>query len=413
MTAIFTESEYEIELSAVQGPAGAGLSAIPNNTLLGNTSGSTATPVARTAAQMGLQPYNAKLDSVVALSTPNLPLITGDDGVIVVGSFGTTANTFCEGDDSRVANAVQSNVSYANPTWITEIAASKITGTLAKSQQHAQTAYKDEANTWAETQTFNGNVIVGASIASINATTGAILSGSSGNGRVGLYPGDNSGTGYVGWFKPNGSRQGYFGFDSGNDMTFQNEQGGSFSFNNNIVTGGFLSVYSDSYLNGIASFRGTDFVTRATINGNTGQIAFKDNVWNISNADGARRLFFENNSTTYIAGSGSTSVQLRNSAEQSLVSFNTFQTIFHSSGGGSAGSILAGQATFNGTVTSTSTGKLGDFTVGTLPSAASNAGHEANVTDSSVTTFGSTVAGGGSSNVKVRSNGTNWTVTGI
>ena len=62
MTAIFTESEYEIELSAVQGPAGAGLSAIPNNTLLGNTSGSTATPVARTAAQMGLQPYSANLD---------------------------------------------------------------------------------------------------------------------------------------------------------------------------------------------------------------------------------------------------------------------------------------------------------------------------------------------------------------
>lgn len=54
MTAIFTESEYEIELSAVQGPAGAGLSAIANNTLLGNTSGSTATPVARTAQQMGV-----------------------------------------------------------------------------------------------------------------------------------------------------------------------------------------------------------------------------------------------------------------------------------------------------------------------------------------------------------------------
>ena len=56
------------------------------------------------------------------------------------------------------------------------------------------------------------------------------------------------------------------------------------------------------------------------------------------------------------------------------------------------------------------TAKLGDFTVATLPSAASNAGYEANVTDSSVTTFGSTVAGSGSSRVKVYSNGTNWTV---
>jgi hypothetical protein len=55
-------------------------------------------------------------------------------------------------------------------------------------------------------------------------------------------------------------------------------------------------------------------------------------------------------------------------------------------------------------------GKLGDFTVATLPSAATYAGHECNVTDSSVTTFGSTVAGGGSSRVKLYSNGTNWTV---
>jgi len=60
-----------------------------------------------------------------------------------------------------------------------------------------------------------------------------------------------------------------------------------------------------------------------------------------------------------------------------------------------------------------STAKLGDYTVATLPSASAYTGYECNTTDSSVTTFGSTVAGGGSSNVKVRSNGTDWTVTGI
>jgi len=63
-----------------------------------------------------------------------------------------------------------------------------------------------------------------------------------------------------------------------------------------------------------------------------------------------------------------------------------------------------------GNITATGTAKLGDFTVATLPSAATYAGHECNVTDSSVTTFGSTVAGGGSSRVKLYSNGTNWTV---
>lgn len=57
--------------------------------------------------------------------------------------------------------------------------------------------------------------------------------------------------------------------------------------------------------------------------------------------------------------------------------------------------------------------RLGSFTVATLPSPSANPSAEANVSDSSVTTFGSTVAGGGSNNVKVRSNGTNWTVCGI
>lgn len=55
----------------------------------------------------------------------------------------------------------------------------------------------------------------------------------------------------------------------------------------------------------------------------------------------------------------------------------------------------------------------GTYTVGTLPSAAASAYKFATVSDSSVTTFGSTVAGGGSSKVMVFSNGTNWTVFAI
>ena len=52
----------------------------------------------------------------------------------------------------------------------------------------------------------------------------------------------------------------------------------------------------------------------------------------------------------------------------------------------------------------------GTYTVATLPSASANAGREAQVTDSSVTTNGSTVAGGGSNRTKLYSNGTNWKV---
>jgi phage-related tail fiber protein len=38
-------------------------------------------------------------------TTANLPLITTTSGVITVGSFGTTANTFCQGNDSRLSDA--------------------------------------------------------------------------------------------------------------------------------------------------------------------------------------------------------------------------------------------------------------------------------------------------------------------
>jgi len=38
-------------------------------------------------------------------STANLPLITGTSGVIQTGSFGTVANTFCQGNDARLSDA--------------------------------------------------------------------------------------------------------------------------------------------------------------------------------------------------------------------------------------------------------------------------------------------------------------------
>ena len=38
-------------------------------------------------------------------TTANLPLITGTGGVVQAGSFGTSANTFCEGNDSRLSDA--------------------------------------------------------------------------------------------------------------------------------------------------------------------------------------------------------------------------------------------------------------------------------------------------------------------
>ena len=38
-------------------------------------------------------------------TTANLPLITTTDGAVTTGSFGTSANTFCQGNDSRLSDA--------------------------------------------------------------------------------------------------------------------------------------------------------------------------------------------------------------------------------------------------------------------------------------------------------------------
>jgi hypothetical protein len=65
-----------------------------------------------------------------------------------------------------------------------------------------------------------------------------------------------------------------------------------------------------------------------------------------------------------------------------------------------------------GNVTTSGTVRLGTFTVGTLPSAAANTRAIAYVTDSSVSTYGSVVVAGGSTQVMVLSNGTDWVVSG-
>jgi hypothetical protein len=47
-------------------------------------------------------------------STANLPVITGTSGVLQAGSFGTTANTFCQGNDSRLTT----NLGYTASTRV-------------------------------------------------------------------------------------------------------------------------------------------------------------------------------------------------------------------------------------------------------------------------------------------------------
>ena len=46
-------------------------------------------------------------------STANLPLITTTSGVVTTGTFGTTANTFCQGNDSRFASLQATLTAFA------------------------------------------------------------------------------------------------------------------------------------------------------------------------------------------------------------------------------------------------------------------------------------------------------------
>ena len=43
--------------------------------------------------------------NIDSVSGANLPLITSSSGVVTTGTFGTTANSFCQGNDSRLSNA--------------------------------------------------------------------------------------------------------------------------------------------------------------------------------------------------------------------------------------------------------------------------------------------------------------------
>lgn len=57
-------------------------------------------------------------------TTANLPVITGASGVLAAGSFGTAANTFCQGNDSRLSDARTPAGAYAKVSTAQNVTAS-------------------------------------------------------------------------------------------------------------------------------------------------------------------------------------------------------------------------------------------------------------------------------------------------
>lgn len=102
----------------------------------------------------------------------NKPLITGTDGVIQAGSFGTSANTFCEGNDSRLSDARTPVAHTHTKSDVTDLLNSDFIPSANNAYDLGSSSYQwksvyaqnyyyngvawglDKANTWTNSQTI-------------------------------------------------------------------------------------------------------------------------------------------------------------------------------------------------------------------------------------------------------------------
>lgn len=111
-------------------------------------------------------------------TTANLPLITGTGGAVQAGSFGNAANTFCEGNDSRLSDArtpvahthsksdvtdlLNSNfIPSANNSYDLGSASKQWLNTYSKGYYYNGVAWGlDKANAWSANNKFTDNVSI-------------------------------------------------------------------------------------------------------------------------------------------------------------------------------------------------------------------------------------------------------------
>ena len=108
-------------------------------------------------------------------TTANKPLITGTGGVVQAGSFGNSANTFCEGNDSRLSDARTPVAHTHTKSGVTDLLNSDFIPSANNSYSLGSSSYQwnnlyaknyyyngtawglDKANVWSETQTISSN----------------------------------------------------------------------------------------------------------------------------------------------------------------------------------------------------------------------------------------------------------------
>lgn len=77
-------------------------------------------------------------------TTANKPLITGTGGAVTTGSFGTSANTFCEGNDSRLSDA-RTPTSHSHGQVTNDGAITSTAVTVASNDNIVITDYSDSS----------------------------------------------------------------------------------------------------------------------------------------------------------------------------------------------------------------------------------------------------------------------------
>jgi len=321
-------------------------------------------------------------------------------------------------------------VNYENPAWLVSLAATKITGAFGAA-------------------TFNGNVSSSTEFRLAGNSFSRVADIDSSGGWGGGYnfnlnsdTAQRDSTGSVSAIRFNGTQVELFAESSGSPgaisprYTFSPTEA---TFNGALTVTGLFNIgsadcrtFRDSgnfYLesDGVMFLRRTATAAVNWALGADGRTFAKVGVWHMSYDDNLGRFYYNSSSATHFNGNMDFVSHDRN---HGLKADGTIVWGSNQSGGNNARGTLSWDTDkavisvplnmdlISGGLTKyvavshefNSTVKLGDFTVATLPSASAYAGHECNVTDSSVTTFGSTVAGGGSSRVKLYSNGTNWTV---
>lgn len=196
--------------AAVTSPsAGSGISV--------STSGSTSTIAvnfATLAEVTGTNPPTAKsvsgkvLVDVLGGATLSNNYVTIGTNQTITGTktFNNTIVGSINGNAATVTNGVYTSGSYNNPAWITALAGSKITGSVASANAVADGVYLGSNQTITGSKTFTNEVK-----GNIFNAGGA----SSSVGRCTIRQGTSTRAGYVEWFKGNGTtRIGYMGFNN-------------------------------------------------------------------------------------------------------------------------------------------------------------------------------------------------------